>query len=270
MVKIEVIKQSQAENEFERKMRLERVMLPSIRSIFSQMVSEYVAQLGATGSTPQAVEFRDEWVGILRRQYRRVGREFLPNQRKSKFYTIILEIKQTLSPEGNLGLLDGYSKWSRAFGEQQSIFITQTNQKEYTQAFQRAVAQDQEQQDEGGIPLGPAALAALAGIELRRLFRARETTIANVQTQAPAEEAKRREAVAIGAEEGKTEDEFNKTWQTVGDSSVRPSHVAANGQERPQNSAFTVEGENLRYPGDATLGASIGNLAGCRCAALYE
>ena len=86
----------------------------------------------------------------------------------------------------------------------------------------------------------------------------------------PAEEAKKQEAAVLAQSDGRREDEISKTWQTVGDSNVRISHVAVQGQLRPGNAAFSVGGEALNYPGDASLGASIGNVANCRCAAIWS
>lgn len=262
MVQPEALKQAQAATEETRKMALERRVLPEIRSVFSQMTTEYVAALVDTGSVPSASDFQQEWNAIFLRQYRRVGRVFLPNQRRSKFYEALLDTKQSLTPEENQSLIAFFSKWSRDFGAQQSAFVTETNQKDYVTALQRA----NEQVEDGS----PMVIAATAGVILRQLFRARDTTIANVQTQAPAEEAKKDEAVALGRAEGKQEDEIVKTWQTVGDANVRVSHVAANGQSQTGNTTFTVGGENLRYPGDSTLGASAGNVINCRCAAIWS
>jgi len=264
MVNPAIIKQALAKTEESRKMALERVMLPSIRSIFSQMVTEYVATLTANGFVPSALDFRGEWNAIFLRQYRRVGKVFLPNQRRSKFYeALAITVKQDLTPEENQGLVSQFSVWSRGFGEQQAALVTETNQKDYVTAFQRA---------NEDVPSGSsiAVIAAAAGVALRRLFKGREETIANVQTQAPAEEAKREEAAALGRADGKQEDELVKTWQTVGDANVRVAHVAANRQSVTGNTAFTVGGENLRFPGDSSLGASAGNVINCRCAAIWS
>ncbi len=269
MVKIEIIKAAQAESELRRKMRLERIMMPSIRSVFAQMVGEYVDQLSAIGSAPQATDYMDEWRAILRRQYRRVGKEFLNTQRESKFYDILLETKQDLSAEQSAALTTAYALWARQYGIEQANFITQTNQKNFVEAFQKASTQAEEQFQETGTQLSTAALAALAGLQLRKLFNARAGAIANVQTQAPAEEAKQREAVTIAQAEGVAPETLDKSWLTVGDSDVRLSHSLANGQTRPENAAFSVEGENLRYPGDNSLGATIGNTINCRCSAVY-
>lgn len=63
-----------------------------------------------------------------------------------------------------------------------------------------------------------------------------------------------------------------KEWETMGDSKVRVTpfnHQAANGQKVGIMEPFIVSGQMLMYPGDMSLGASIGNVAGCRCVTLY-
>lgn len=55
-----------------------------------------------------------------------------------------------------------------------------------------------------------------------------------------------------------------KTWWTVGDREVRPSHAALNGQRIPISSTFhTGDGTAMQYPGDPT--APIDERIGCRC-----
>lgn len=44
----------------------------------------------------------------------------------------------------------------------------------------------------------------------------------------------------------------------------------AHGQIRMIHEPFTISGEQLMFPGDPSLGASVGNLAMCRCAMTYE
>lgn len=72
----------------------------------------------------------------------------------------------------------------------------------------------------------------------------------------------RRQAEALNSE--------GKEWLTVGDANVRASHDAANGQERPIEQPFVLDdGSQLQYPGDGSLGASLGQIVNCRCATLY-
>ncbi len=58
---------------------------------------------------------------------------------------------------------------------------------------------------------------------------------------------------------------LKKTWVTMGDKKVRPAHQAANFQTVPENEPFIVMNERLMFPGDTSLGASMENVANCRC-----
>lgn len=64
-----------------------------------------------------------------------------------------------------------------------------------------------------------------------------------------------------------------ETWVTQGDSLVRDgdgtrfNHLAADGQEK-KNGVYIVSGESLRFPGDISLGASLGNTIRCRCSSV--
>lgn len=64
----------------------------------------------------------------------------------------------------------------------------------------------------------------------------------------------------------------HKRWLTSRDSRVRHptgsspyDHRAAEGQTVPIDQPFLVSGEELMFPGDASRGASIGNIIQCRC-----
>ena len=57
-----------------------------------------------------------------------------------------------------------------------------------------------------------------------------------------------------------------KRWSATGDERTRDEHLAADGQEVPNDEPFTVGGEHMMYPGDISLGASGWNVINCRCA----
>lgn len=59
-----------------------------------------------------------------------------------------------------------------------------------------------------------------------------------------------------------------KTWVTRMDNKVRDPHAMALFQEVRADKPFIVGGENLMYPGDSSLGASVWNLAHCRCVSI--
>jgi hypothetical protein len=61
---------------------------------------------------------------------------------------------------------------------------------------------------------------------------------------------------------------LKKTWVTMGDAKVRAWHKAANFQTVPVNEPFIVDGESLMRPGDTSMGASMRNIARCRCSSV--
>lgn len=56
-------------------------------------------------------------------------------------------------------------------------------------------------------------------------------------------------------------------WLAVPDDRTRQSHLDADGQRVPKDEPFTVDGEELRYPGDD--GGSPENTINCRCRDVY-
>lgn len=62
--------------------------------------------------------------------------------------------------------------------------------------------------------------------------------------------------------------EIAKTWVTVGDDRVRPTHAEASGQTRREDEPFSVGGASLMYPRDPE--GPMDEVAGCRCWAVYE
>lgn len=66
------------------------------------------------------------------------------------------------------------------------------------------------------------------------------------------------------------EPELGKTWVDVGDDVVRPHHSEASGQRVAADEPFLVRGEQLMYPGDASMGAALDNVINCRCSAVYD
>lgn len=61
-----------------------------------------------------------------------------------------------------------------------------------------------------------------------------------------------------------------KKWNDKGDSVVRATHHALNGQKVQQDQPFvSPSGARLMHPGDTSLGAPMDEIANCRCSAEY-
>lgn len=105
--------------------------------------------------------------------------------------------------------------------------------------------------------------------------KAKIKAIANVETQEIAESSR-----FEWVEQEKATGRVVMIWRNMGDERVRgnPSgiyarshfdHWSAEGQERPVDIPFDISGEQMKFPGDASLGASIGNRINCRCTAEF-
>lgn len=56
-----------------------------------------------------------------------------------------------------------------------------------------------------------------------------------------------------------------KKWVATDDERTRDAHRDMDGVEVPYDEPFVVDGEEMMYPGDTSLGASAGNVINCRC-----
>ena len=61
-----------------------------------------------------------------------------------------------------------------------------------------------------------------------------------------------------------------KTWHTIIDKRTRDWHAEVNGQTKPIEEPFEVNGELLQFPRDDSYGASGGNIVNCRCTVTYS
>lgn len=76
-------------------------------------------------------------------------------------------------------------------------------------------------------------------------------------------------AAYIAAIKSAGQSEITKRWITRQDERVRLAHRHAHLQETGLIQNFTVNGEQLLFPGDTSQGASAKNTIGCRCVVQY-
>lgn len=60
---------------------------------------------------------------------------------------------------------------------------------------------------------------------------------------------------------------FNKTWVISGNN-TRPAHAVMDGMTIPEDEPFVVDGEELMFPRDDSMGASAGNIINCACSCI--
>lgn len=267
----------QAKDEEARKIRLEEQFKPSIKSLFTRMIQAFQALYISTGQIVDFNNFDDEWRAALKSQYRRVGREFSSNARKSEYIRDLL-IKQDddeLTIEEIAALAAAYLAFSQGRATSQTSFIIETSNTNARESVQESIREFRE--DNPFREPTNEEIARSASKKLRKKFTGRVSTIANMQTQSPAEEAKRLEALALSKRPllpfqpiTDIPKPVTKQWADVNLPDVRASHAEANGQRVDIDDVFIVQGQMLKYPGDSSLGATIDNTANCRCSSIMQ
>ena len=276
-------RQATANRELAAKIRLEPPMARELRSMFAQISRDLEAFFALTGQVPDAQLYAAELTGILTRQYRRVGQEFsgsitdfLRDADEDDPTVIILtafaaENGMTLdelltSMENEITVNE--QTFFAANVAQDAVNITNTTQKDLDVSiiFGTLFLIDQ-----GIMNPNRSQVANQSRKEFGRMSRSRPDTIAATVTQKAAEGVKQIENdVFFGNRNRGAAVPLPKRelWITRGDEKVRPAHIAADNQEKNLNGVFVVGGEQLKFPGDTSLGASAGNVIHCRCSAV--
>lgn len=264
--------------ELGRKMRLEQAFMRELRSLFSKMRNEFRVSVAATGSPVQASVYQQEWQALLSNHYTRVQRAFRrevldQNGQKSLGFWLTKQNEEETEEVAAFALLE----WIRQTAPQQAALITRTNEAD----IQKALTQARQQLIEDNEPLVDRNIAASASAVLTARFASRIPLISQTETQDAAEATKQIRAEAMAGVEpfpvsGRVrqplegELDIACTWDTITDGRERAAHRQANGQTISITEVFIVAGERLRFPGDPSLGASISNLARCRCSKRFE
>ena len=246
------------------KLRLERRLLPKLDAYNTGIVRKLSREWGLRGNIPDFSEGDPIHAGILGEHYTQTGKVF--SDRLQDELPEDVAITDAEKAEIAAALAAFYPTLATDHARE----INQTTQSDAIDATDFA----REEQLRDG--LSQIEAAAIAGAVLHRRLKGRLITTAMTETQMAAEAAKATEAeVLSGLPPSVTggspqQPEVTKEWVTVGDSRVREAHLAADGQERLMNTPFDVDGEQLRWPGDDGLGASLGNIINCRCSAGYD
>jgi len=274
----------QAGIDLAKKMKLEIAFARDMRGFFRDIRRDFTAVYISAGTNIRAQEYQPDLVAILRKNYRKIARAFsggLFDQINKAF-----EVECTKQEEGEddgalamtaaaiLALESQAAEITRRRinqrANQQANFILRTTQKEYDGALAAAVGDalmDGTLQDRAGTARD--VTNSLVGRQ-----NARADTIATTETNGVAERVKQTEAnvvaisaVAIGGV--LVRDNMVKVWNAVLDERTRIRHASADGQAKNLAEPFVVGGERLMHPSDGSLGASVGNLANCRCSSQF-
>ena len=266
-----------AETDLREKLALEVSFKRELASYFQRVLNAF--EMKARNRAPMDVHamFDDELNEILKRQYVRVEQEFGTRLRRN----MPKSVSSTVEEDREINR--AFTSFNRVRTVLQTQMINDTTQKNITQAMAQASSFDTETDKlEDGKVI--RIKAGLVGFELvltakqilKKKFLNRIPSIAQTETQTPAEMSKLTEAEVLsgvqpsvlGGEPNKIP--VSKTWVTILDSRTRASHVDADGQTVDANKNFIVGGYPMRVPGDSSNGAPANETINCRCAAVFD
>ena len=96
---------------------------------------------------------------------------------------------------------------------------------------------------------------AFAGYRAERVARTEVVSASNLGSRAG--------ALSTGLD-------LTHSWLATRDDRTRDIHASVDGQTQAMNDPYTVEGEELMFPGDTSKGASAGNVVNCRCTETFQ
>ena len=268
----------QAAKDLNAKLRLEAKLRPRVERVEREVVREVVRSLGNSRGLPDVEGFSaDRLEPILLAHYEDVGEKFSKQIRGDLPQDVAITLEEEATVDATL-----VGFFERRAPEQAAI-IAKNNRRDAERSI-IAAADEGRRAVEAGDPMpGLREAALIAGAILFRGLRGRTTGIVMGETQAPAEASKLTELNTLLGNEPSVDSgqeaapsPVMKTWVSQGDSRVRTppdssfDHLRADSTEVPVNQPFRVSGESLMYPGDTSLGASIGNVANCRCSSITD
>lgn len=254
-----------AAQQLAKKLKLEEQVKPDLRRLFKKIAKDINVIWVATNNIPSLESFKPELITLLRDHYRRVEKKFSKTLRMDgKGYELLLEKKQDNQEETDNSISHAIMAYILTHSVLQSQYILDTTQKE----LQSIVAHQAMQSAMAEIPQSSIEMGNAIKSEFEAASTNRIDTIALTETQMAAETMKHIEAGILALALLTQSEQLISTWHATLDSRTRPAHAYAHGQEVPQGIPFHVGGEQLLYPGDSSLGASLGNIINCRCSSI--
>lgn len=254
----------QAARDLNAKLRLEDTLRPQVRREQVALSREVVRSLDADGRLPDVSGIEAAALTpILRQHYDRVDRAFgtrISDQ---------LPADVAATPEEKAATAAALALLFRSRAPTQANAIGETSARDARRAVRLANEESARLLAEGEPRMSLREEALFAGVIFSRALRGRTQGIICLETQAPAEAAKAQELLTLSGGAA-----AEHQWMTVGDSKVRRApgtgHRGADSQIVQVGTAFLVGGQQLLHPGDQSLGATIDNVAGCRCNAVPD
>ncbi len=275
--------QAAANKALAEKLRLEPGMIVQLRSWFSTISKDLEAFYSRTGTVPDASVYQSELEGILSRQYRRTSNAFSSDV--TNFLKEADEDDPTIAILTAFAIANGIdlSELINDMDNEATVRQQEFNAVNIAQDSKSIIGTTQKDLDtsivfgtlflidQGVMNPSRNQVAKASRKAFVNSSSARPNTIATTVTQKAAEGTKQIEFDVFFENRNRgfaPPLRRQELWITRGDEKVRISHVQADNTLKNENGVFIVAGEQLKMPGDRSLGASAGNVINCRCASV--
>lgn len=273
--------QRQAYADMKEKRAFEDMLAKDIRREFRRIGEDYETVFASTGHQLYLSGYEEAIAKVLRDSYRKVSGAFKDNIRENLSPSLNSRLKgPSVSTEIDLILKNYFD----ARAKNQAKLIIDTTHDRMTEALAGVI----EDSSTGNLSNADQyEIAAGMARWFRDIAPGRATAIGMTEVGNSAEVSKHTESIILKKALQKPKfvailygikvrvvfpigsPEANKVWVTTLDEKTRPEHAEADFQSVAWGEAFNVGGEQMQYPTDESMGASIGNVINCRCDSVY-
>lgn len=258
------------------KFKLEDKLAKNLDRLFKQISTEWDEVYTVTGQNIRMDLFTDDMNAVLKQSYRETSKAFrddlktqLEEQAESDLDNEIYSALLLLRNQAEMKIRADITAEMLTTVDTQTGFILGTTDNVIKKNTNNVI----DEAIQAGKILTLAEIANEARKRINKDNANRSGGIAQNEVGNAAEGAKQTEAEVYqnSLDEGNVTTATGlaifliKTWITMGDSKVRTSHKIANKQKRKVRDPYVVQGQLLMRPKDSSLGATIDNIAKCRC-----
>jgi len=246
------------------KIAFELTLYKNMQSFFREYSKDFLNKYAKLGIVPDKTAYMEKLNKILSNHYGNVSKTFALN--------IVNSLEKPDNHNRVLNSLDAvFNTHHDTRSKDSANIIMNTTHEDALDALERVKIQAAK---DGVVNLTKQKLAEMSQLKLDASLAGRTKTISVTETQHPAEHAKQAEVDFLDWHQSTilgqniAEVQKKKEWNTIMDGDERQAHGDANTQTVDFNMPYVVGGEEFMYPGDQSLGASIGNWINCRCSSI--
>jgi hypothetical protein len=254
-------------DELKNKLTIEVPFEKETKKLFDKIVSDYSKQMTSKELKKKFIDiemlYGDATEALLDKYYQRAVKARIKDFKndkvvKKRFSKEVIQVKSEQIKQE----MQAYINKRKKQMSKEILKTTKSNYQQSVELVEKLIA-------ENNLKLTIAEKNSLILDNFNQRLYNRATSISITETQNIIQKAKAVSALSVIEDLERRGEEVKKRWVATLDSATRDAHAQAHGQLVGRNELFTVDGEQLEYPGDTSNGASISNTINCRCDYFY-